>query len=101
MDQHSAQKFIDEMWMDSIVPELIEYVRIPAKSPHFDPDWEANGYVEDAVQQIHTWCAGQDVQGMQIEIVRLEIEPPELLARERLGRRREVVRVELERLAWR
>jgi len=71
MDHHSVQKFVDEVWMDSIVPELVEYIKIPAKSPHFDPDWEKNGYIENAVQQIFTWCRAQDVRGMQCEIVRL------------------------------
>jgi acetylornithine deacetylase/succinyl-diaminopimelate desuccinylase-like protein len=71
MDHNSTQKFIDEIWMDSIVPELVEYIKIPAKSPHFDPDWEKNGYIETAVQQIFAWCQAQDVKGMQCEIVRL------------------------------
>ena len=57
MDQKSMQKFVDEVWMDSIVPELVEYIRIPAKSPHFDPDWEKNGYIEDAVKQIFSWLS--------------------------------------------
>jgi len=71
MDHNSVQKFIDEVWMDSIVPELVEYIKIPAKSPHFDPDWEKNGHIETAVQQIFSWCQAQDVKGMQSEIVRL------------------------------
>jgi acetylornithine deacetylase/succinyl-diaminopimelate desuccinylase-like protein len=71
MDHHSVQKFVDEVWMDSIVPELVEYIKIPAKSPHFDPDWEKNGFIENAVQQIFSWCKRQDVKGMQCEIVRL------------------------------
>jgi acetylornithine deacetylase/succinyl-diaminopimelate desuccinylase-like protein len=71
MDQQSVQKFVDEMWMDAIVPELVEYIKIPNKSPHFDPDWLENGYMEDAVQQIHDWCSQQDIPGMVTEIVRL------------------------------
>ena len=71
MDHPSVQKFIDEVWMDSIVPELVEYIKIPNKSPHFDPDWEKNGYMEDAVQQIFAWCKSQDIPGMECEIVRL------------------------------
>lgn len=67
----TAQKFVDELWMDSIVPELVEYIKIPNKSPHFDPNWEAHGYMEDAVQQVFAWCTRQDVAGMQSEIVRL------------------------------
>ena len=52
MDQKIAQDFIDEIWTDSIVPELVEYIKIPNKSPHFDADWAEHGYMEDAVQQI-------------------------------------------------
>jgi acetylornithine deacetylase/succinyl-diaminopimelate desuccinylase-like protein len=71
MDQLAAQQFIDEKWNDEIVPELVEYIKVPNKSPHFDPDWEKHGYMEDAVQQIFTWCKKQDIPGMQAEIVRL------------------------------
>lgn len=71
MDTPSAQSFIDEKWNDEIVPELVEYIKIPNKSPHFDPDWEEHGYMEDATQQIYAWCAKQDIPGMTSEIVRL------------------------------
>ena len=71
MDQQQMQKFVDEKWNDEIVPELVEYIKIPNKSPHFDPDWEAHGYMENAVQQIFAWCKKQDIPGMQAEIVRL------------------------------
>ena len=76
MDQLKAQEFIDELWTDSIVPELVEYIRIPAKSPHFDADWASHGYIEDAVQQIFSWCQSQDVNGIDLEIIRLEGRTP-------------------------
>ena len=76
MDQQTAQKFIDELWTDSIVPELVEYIKIPAKSPHFDADWASHGYIEDAVQQIFGWCQAQDVSGIDLEIIRLEGRTP-------------------------
>ena len=71
MDQQALQSFVDEMWDDSIVPELVEYIKIPAKSPSFDADWEKNGYIEEATQQIFAWCEQQDIPGMQCEIIRL------------------------------
>ena len=76
MDQRIAQDFIDEMWTDAIVPELVEYIKIPNKSPHFDADWAEHGYMEDAVQQIFNWSKAQDVKGMTLEIVRLEGRTP-------------------------
>ena len=76
MDLNAAQRFIDEKWDDEIVPELVEYIRIPAKSPMFDPEWAENGYIEQATQQIFEWCRRQDVAGMSCEIVRLEGRTP-------------------------
>ena len=31
--------FVGETWDRTIVPALCDYVRIPNKSPLFDPDW--------------------------------------------------------------
>lgn len=76
MNPQSVQNFVDEVWMDSIVPELVEYIRIPNKSPHFDPDWEKHGYMEDAVKQVASWCEAQDIPGMTLDIVRLEGRTP-------------------------
>lgn len=76
MDQQTAQIFIDELWMDSIVPELVEYIKIPNQSPDFDAAWAEHGYMEDAVQQIFSWCKQQDIHGMKLEIVRLDGRTP-------------------------
>ena len=37
-------KSITEFWDNKIVPTLIEYIKIPNKSPSFDPDWEKHGH---------------------------------------------------------
>ena len=42
-------------WDEAIVPTLADYIRIPAKSPHFDHDWEKNGHIEAAVQFAARW----------------------------------------------
>jgi len=47
---------IEQFWDDAIVPTLVEYIKIPAKSPHFDKAWEKNGYIEAAVRLADEWC---------------------------------------------
>ena len=76
MDSKTTQTFVDQVWEDSIVSSLVEYIKIPNKSPHFDPDWAEHGYMEEAVSLIHDWCAQQDIIGMQMEVVRLEGRTP-------------------------
>ena len=76
MDTPRAQKMIDELWNDSIVPELVEYIKIPNKSPHFDPNWAEHGYMEDAVKLITSWCLRQNIQGLTLDVIRLEGRTP-------------------------
>jgi acetylornithine deacetylase/succinyl-diaminopimelate desuccinylase-like protein len=80
MDAGKLRKFVDEVWDDSIVPELSEYVKIPCKSPLFDPDWEQHGYMDDAARLMETWCRAQNLAGMSVEIVRLPGRTPLLFA---------------------
>jgi hypothetical protein len=40
---------VDQCWADEIGPTSVEYIKIPNKSPAFDPDWVAHGYMDDAV----------------------------------------------------
>ena len=70
---------IAQFWDERIVPALVEYIRIPAKSPHFDRDWQKNGHIEAAVQLAARWCKAHPLKGMSLEVVRLEGRTPLLL----------------------
>jgi len=70
MDTHSIYRFIEAQWDESIVPQLVEYIRIPCKSPQFDKDWRANGHIERAVTLIERWCHAQPIAGLSIEVLR-------------------------------
>ena len=45
-----TREFLDRFWEDEILPSLTEYVAVPNVSVLFDPDWEANGHMEAALQ---------------------------------------------------
>ncbi|MEM7432479.1 MAG: M20 family metallopeptidase [Pseudomonadota bacterium] len=78
MDTKQIAEFVNTTWDDSIIPMLCDYVKIPNKSPMFDADWEEHGYMEDAVQMLEAWCKEQPINGMEIEIVRIEGRTPVL-----------------------
>ncbi len=79
MDLKSLREHIATAWRDSIVERLAAYVRIPNKSPLFDPDWEKNGHMEAAVQLMAEWCRAQRIPGMKVEVKRLPGRTPVLL----------------------
>jgi acetylornithine deacetylase/succinyl-diaminopimelate desuccinylase-like protein len=73
MDVSLLGKFVAGMWDDEIVPTLVEYIKIPNKSPYFDPDWAARGYMDAAVSLFEQWARGKlaGLSGATLEVVRL------------------------------
>ena len=69
---------VSQAWDDSIVSELTDYIAIPAKSPMFDADWIANGFIDTVVRNTATWIEAQKVPGLTLEIVRLPGQTPVL-----------------------
>jgi acetylornithine deacetylase/succinyl-diaminopimelate desuccinylase-like protein len=63
----------DQLWEREILPALERYIRIPNKSPAFDPDWVKHGHMEAATKLIADWCQAQAAQipGLKVEVVRL------------------------------
>jgi acetylornithine deacetylase/succinyl-diaminopimelate desuccinylase-like protein len=76
MNTQALKTFIDQVWDDSIVPTLMEYIHIPNKSPMFDPQWKENGHMDRAVNLIATWCKHQNITDMQLEVVTLPDRTP-------------------------
>ena len=76
MDHTKITGFVDELWDESIIPELVEYIRIPNKSPLYDVDWHQHGYMEEAVALIEQWCRQQPIDGMTLEVIRLDGRTP-------------------------
>ena len=70
---------IARQWDAEIVPQLVDYVRIPAKSPHFDSAWESNGHIEGVIRLAEAWARAQPVRGMTVDIVRLSGRTPVLV----------------------
>jgi len=70
MDQHRLRNSIEAQWRDGIVERLRAYVRIPNKSPMFDPDWERAGHMQAAADLMATWVREQDLPDARVEVRR-------------------------------
>ena len=78
LDTNQLQQDISRQWDADIVPQLIEYVKLPAKSPGFDRDWAAHGFLDAAIEQARKWVAAQNVAGLTLEVVRVDGRTPVL-----------------------
>ncbi len=81
MDKNALQSFADTLWEDAIVPALTDYIKIPNKSPAFDPAWEKHGYMGDAVALMQRWARAQiaALAGATLEVVQLPGRTPVIL----------------------
>lgn len=73
MDSATLKTFIGRLWDDAVVPTLVDYIRIPNKSPAFDPDWAAHGHMQAAVSLFERWAREKiaGLPGASLEVVRL------------------------------
>jgi len=79
LDTARTLAFVQKTWDGEILPTLTEYVAIPAKSPMFDPDWKARGHLDRAVGLIEQWSRARAIEGLRVEVVRLEGRTPLIL----------------------
>ncbi|MDQ3058957.1 MAG: M20 family metallopeptidase [Pseudomonadota bacterium] len=76
LDAEQALSQVTAQWDGDIVRQLTDYIAIPAKSPAFDADWAQHGHIETVVRNAASWVEAQKVEGLQLEIVRLEGRTP-------------------------
>ncbi len=76
MKPQLIQDEVTRIWDESIIEHLIQYIKIPNKSPHFDAQWQEHGFMEEAVTLIANWCRQHGPEDMTLEVVRLEGRTP-------------------------
>ena len=79
VDTSALAATVDRIWDEEIVPTLDAYIRIPNKSPAFDADWAAHGFMDQAVDLLEGWAKRKlaSTAGATVEVVRLQGRTPE------------------------
>lgn len=78
LDSAQALSQVTRQWDSDIVKQLSDYIAIPAKSPGFDSEWKQHGYIDTVVRNAATWVEAQKVEGLKLEVVRIEGRTPVL-----------------------
>jgi acetylornithine deacetylase/succinyl-diaminopimelate desuccinylase-like protein len=69
---------VSAQWDGDIVKQISDYIAIPAKSPGFDADWKAHGYIDSVMRNAAAWVEAQKVEGLSLEVIRLDGRTPVL-----------------------
>jgi acetylornithine deacetylase/succinyl-diaminopimelate desuccinylase-like protein len=70
-DADALGAHVNASWNERILPELVRYIEVPAKSPAFDADWAMHGLLERVLQNAAEWVGAQQVPGLTLEVMRL------------------------------
>jgi len=73
IDLAKTNAFMDGIWDGEIIPALTDYIRIPNKSPAFDPDWEKHGHMDKVVEMFTAWAREKlkQLPGSKLDVVKL------------------------------
>jgi acetylornithine deacetylase/succinyl-diaminopimelate desuccinylase-like protein len=69
-------RFTAQAWDERIVPALMRYIEVPAKSPMFDAQWQGHGFIDRVVRDAAAWVESRKVSGLKLELIRLEGRTP-------------------------
>ena len=69
---------VSTQWDNDIVGQISDYIAIPAKSPGFDANWKAHGYIDTVMRNAAGWVQAQKIEGLTLEVVRLDGRTPVL-----------------------
>ncbi|MDP1953552.1 MAG: M20 family metallopeptidase [Polaromonas sp.] len=78
LDTAQALSDVSARWDGDIVQQISDYITIPAKSPSFDADWAGHGHIETVMRNAAAWVEAQKVEGLKLEIVRIQDRTPVL-----------------------
>lgn len=76
MNKNSLQTFINTIWDSSIIPTLVDYIKIPNKSPLYDSKWAEHGFMDQAVQLLTDWCHKHALPNMTVKVLREQNRTP-------------------------
>ncbi len=73
MNTPTLKEFISTFWDNQVLPTLCDYIRIPAISPSYDPDWANNGHLDSAVALLERWVKTNltNLPGATLEVLKL------------------------------
>ncbi len=76
LNPEKIQKFCDNQWQEVILTSLCDYIKIPNKSPDFDPLWQEHGYMDLAMAHLVRWCTDNAPPNSCVEVVQIPNRTP-------------------------
>lgn len=71
-DVEFCKNYVGKNFEESVIPSLMDYVRIPNLSRSYDKEWETNNRLDEAALHIKKWVGGLGIKGLKTEVIKDE-----------------------------
>lgn len=79
MNSEKLQESLNQFWDNEITPSLIEYIKVPNKSPAFDPDWEKSGHIDNVLNLAVEWSNKHKPENSVLHVKKIPGKTPLIL----------------------
>ena len=69
MDIKSLKKYIEKQFTINVLPNLMNFIRIPNLSPLFDLNWNTNGYLLKAANLVVSYAKSLNIKNAEITLL--------------------------------
>ena len=69
MDTKSLKKYIDKQFSLNVIPNLMNFIRIPNLSPLYDENWDTNGLLLKAANLVISFAKSLELKNAEINLI--------------------------------
>lgn len=76
MDKRIIKPYVEKFFNYQVLPNLMDFIRIPNCSPNYDTDWEKNGYALNAANFLCDWVDRLNIKDCSVNLLKDEGHTP-------------------------
>ena len=69
MDSRTLKKYVEKQFSLNVLPNLMNFIRIPNLSPGFDPEWNTNGLLLKAANLISSFAKSLNIKNSEVTLL--------------------------------
>lgn len=70
MDKRIVKPYIEKLFASNVLPNLMEFIKIPNISPSYDADWEKNGNSLKAATFLANWVQSLNLKKAEVSLLK-------------------------------
>ena len=69
MDSKTLRKYVDKQFSINVLPNLMNFIRIPNLSPEYDQNWKTNGLILKAASLVAAYAKYLNIKNAEVNLL--------------------------------